>query len=98
MFKGNGASSDDYIICLFNGSTFIDQEIQYLTCGGNLQQTLRFKTVLPSSGNVAQTFNFRVGSNSGNAWRQGQINNSATSFQNPYMRSWISIREMLAAP
>jgi len=91
--KGNASSTDDYVIAMFNGNVFVDQEIQYLIAGGNLAHTIRLQSMMPSPGVAPVTLNFRVGSNSGNAWRPGQVNNTSITQDNPYLHSWIKVRE-----
>jgi hypothetical protein len=93
-FKGNPNATDCWTLTLFNGSTYVDCQQCFFSGGGSIQQFLPFKTVLPSPGLAAMTINFRVGSNSGNTWRQGQTNDGSTTQNNPNLKSWIVVREL----
>jgi hypothetical protein len=93
-FKGNGNATECWTLALFNGSTYVDCQQCYIGAGNVIQQTLPFKTVMPSPGTAAMTLNFRLGGNSAQTWRQGQTNDGATSQNNPNIKSWMVVREL----
>ena len=93
VLKGNPTATDCFTALLFNGSTYVDQQPWFLSAGSQVNSCMELRTTMPSPGTVPTTLNLRVGANSGNTWRQGQVNNGSASVDNTFMKSWVTVRE-----
>jgi hypothetical protein len=92
VFRGCCGSSDWWNVFCFNGTTFIEQAQAYVY---NYNTPLPiFKTILPSVSLAPITLNFRTGADSGTAFylaaAVGPVYPSG-------IRSWITVKEMLAS-
>lgn len=93
-FKGTAAANDAYTLMIFNGSVFVDETQGYWTAG-SIETNFHMKTLLPSPGTAPLTFNYRIGANSASGWAQGQTNTGSGWANNPNLRSWMSVKELL---
>lgn len=87
--------TDDFLLCLFRGSTLVDFAPTFVFNGVGQMSTLTLKTWLTSPGTSALAFTVRIGSNSGNTFSVNSTNNGAALAQSG-ISSWISIKELLA--